>query len=297
MIRHVRSPLRLAVVYATVGRAAVLLENVTRLVAQTRSADLVVVSAAEPSDAAGIDAAPITVETVYGPKGLCRQRNCALEHIAGRADIVLFLDDDFVPADDYLAAMMQVFETHPEVAGATGRIIADGINTPGYSVAQAVAMIAGDPPPPQVRLTPRTTLYGCNMALRLATLGELRFDERLPLYGWLEDIDLTYRLSRRGTLISTEAIAGVHLGVKGGRTSGVRLGYSQIANPLYMLRRGTIPRGMAWERMTRNLAANVVRSVRPEPYVDRIGRLRGNLRAIADALTGRIDPERVLTIT
>ena len=176
-------------------------------------------------------------------------------------------------------------------------IIADGINTPGYSVAQAVAMIAGDPSPPQVRLTPRTTLYGCNMALRLATLGDLRFDERLPLYGWLEDIDLTYRLSRRGTLISTEAIAGVHLGVKGGRTSGVRLGYSQIANPLYMLRRGTIPPGMAWERMTRNLAANVVRSIRPEPYVDRIGRLRGNLRAIADALTGRIDPERVLTIT
>lgn len=291
------SPLRLAVVYATVGRASVLLGTVTRLVAQTRSADLVVISAAEPSDAAGIETAPIAVETIYGPKGLCRQRNRALEHIAGRADIVLFLDDDFVPADDYLAAMMQVFEAHPEVAGATGRIIADGINTPGYSVAQAVAMIAGDPSPPQVRLTPRTTLYGCNMALRLATLGDLRFDERLPLYGWLEDIDLTYRLSRRGTLISTEAIAGVHLGVKGGRTSGVRLGYSQIANPLYMLRRGTIPPGMAWERMTRNLAANVVRSIRPEPYVDRIGRLRGNLRAIADALTGRIDPERVLTIT
>lgn len=288
--------LRIALVYATLGRAEMLRQNIDRLPLQSRQPDLVVVSAVSEADTAGLDRSPVAVETLYGTKGSCIQRNRALDHIGNRADIVLFMDDDFLPANDYLEEMARVFEEHPDIAGATGRMIADGIKTPGYTLDQAIAMLAADTRPAEVHLTPRTTLYGCNMAVRLATLGDLRFDERLPLYGWLEDLDLTYRLSKRGMLISTEAMAGVHLGVKGGRTSGVRFGYSQIANPVYMLRRGTIPRKLAWERMVRNLASNVVLSVRPEPYVDRVGRLRGNLRAIGDVLLGRVDPERILTM-
>ena len=42
--------------------------------------------------------------------------------------------------------------------------------------------------------------YGCNMAVRLAPMREhgLRFDERLPLYGWQEDVDLSRRLAAFG---------------------------------------------------------------------------------------------------
>lgn len=287
-------PLRLAVVFATLGRAEVLCQNIHRLTRQTRSPDMVVVSAVGPTDTIGIEQCPIAVETLYGSKGSCIQRNRALDYIGDRSDIVLFIDDDFFPADDYLEQTMRVFESDPGIAGTTGRMIADGIKTPGYTMEQAAAMLAADIPPLETKLTPRTTLYGCNMAVRLSTLGDLRFDEHLPLYGWLEDLDLTFRLSKRATLISTEAISGVHLGVKGGRTSGLRFGYSQIANPLYMLRRGTIPKKLAWERMIRNFVSNVALSARPEPYVDRLGRLRGNMRAIGDALTGRLDPERIL---
>lgn len=290
------APLRLAIVIASLGRAEVLRQIVDRLALQSRLADIVVVSAVTPDDTTGLDQSPVAVEILYGPKGSCAQRNRALDHVAGRADVILFLDDDFVLADDYLAATIRVFEEHPEIVGATGRVVADGIKTPGYTVEQAVAMIAAHVIPANADLWPRTTLYGCNMALRLSALGELRFDERLPLYGWLEDIDLTYRLSPRGTMVTGDWMVGVHLGVKGGRTSGVRFGYSQIANPLYMLRRGTIPKGMAWERISRNLLSNLARIARPEPYVDRRGRLLGNMRAIGDALTGKIDPERILTM-
>ena len=67
----------------------------------------------------------------------------------------------------------------------------------------------------------------------------LRFDDNLPLYGWLEDIDFARSIAPYGRVVKSMLLRGVHLGVKRGRTSGVKLGYSQIANPLYMLRKGT----------------------------------------------------------
>jgi hypothetical protein len=124
----------------------------------------------------------------------------------------------------------------------------------------------------------------------------LWFDESLPLYGWQEDVDYSFQLGRKGTLVYTNLLSGVHLGMKGGRTSGRRLGYSQIANPVYLLRKKTIPPRLAWRLMTRNLAANLVRSIWPEPYVDRAGRLSGNAAALVDLLRGRIHPERILKL-
>jgi len=38
--------------------------------------------------------------------------------------------------------------------------------------------------------------------------------------------------------------------------------------------------------------SNTVRSMRPEPFVDRRGRLPGNILALADLALGRINPER-----
>ena len=48
--------------------------------------------------------------------------------------------------------------------------------------------------------------------------------------------------------------------------------------------------------MARNIAANLVRSLWPESYVDRRGRLRGNLLAMLHVLPGRIEPEYILKL-
>jgi hypothetical protein len=84
--------------------------------------------------------------------------------------------------------------------------------------------------------------------------------------------------------------------VKGGRISGDRLGYSQIVNPLYMLRKGTMTLSQVFGQITRNVLSNVTRFAAPEPFIDRRGRLRGNLRGAADVLLGRLEPERALKI-
>jgi hypothetical protein len=85
---------------------------------------------------------------------------------------------------------------------------------------------------------------------------------------------------------------GVHLGVKRGRVSGRKLGYSQVINPLYLVRKKTMPLRDALRHVVRNVASNMVRSFAPEPWVDRRGRLRGNLIGVCDFLRGRLTPER-----
>jgi hypothetical protein len=46
----------------------------------------------------------------------------------------------------------------------------------------------------------------------------------------------------------------------------------------------------------RNVLSNMAHSIRPEPFIDRRGRLRGNFIALSDAVRGRIAPERVLVL-
>ncbi len=134
------------------------------------------------------------------------------------------------------------------------------------------------------------------MAINLGKAEGLRFDERLPLYGWQEDIDFTVQLSRRGMLQSTPALTGIHMGVRGARQPGRKLGYSQVANIVYLSRKGTMQPGLGRRLLFQNLCANLVRSAWPEHGIDRRGRLFGNAMAIADWARGRIDPERVLQL-
>ena len=285
--------LRIHVAIATVGRASLARQTIDLLAGQSRQPDGLIVVGAADADLAGIAQSPLAPELALAARGLCRQRNRALDLLSGRADVVIFFDDDFVPAPDYLAAVERLFLAHPDVAGITGNLVGAGVRHGGYGIAQAQAMIAAQTLLLDPAIIPREALYGCNMALRMAHVGNLRFDEALPLYGWQEDIDFTMRLSRHGRLVSTGLVSGVHLGVMGGRTSGRRLGYSQVANIVYLRRKGTMPGPLGRKLLWQNVLANLLRAPFPEPHVDRWGRLRGNALALADLWRGRIDPRKI----
>ena len=134
------------------------------------------------------------------------------------------------------------------------------------------------------------------MAVRtdIANDHRIRFDARMKLYAWLEDVDFSRQMAVHGRIVKSTAMRGVHLGTKVGRSSGLRVGYVQIANPLYLITKGTMSWPRALNILCRNLASNLVKSLRPEAEIDRRGRLRGNLSAIGDMLLGRMAPERVL---
>ena len=134
------------------------------------------------------------------------------------------------------------------------------------------------------------------MAIRLSAAKGLWFDEALPLYGWQEDLDFGARLSKRGAVIQTTAFSGVHRGVKSARPQEQGLGYAQIANPVYLMRRGDIPAGYLFRLMARNIAANHLGVVATTSPADRLGRMRGNWRAIADLALGRLSPSRAIAL-
>jgi GT2 family glycosyltransferase len=316
--------MRLVVVIPTVGRRDVLERTVAHLARQSRLPDAVVVSTTEPAFVPGgwvVEAneiaetgLPFPLICTFGPKGLSAQRNRALDVLLGvdaerRAalvgiaplashDIITYFDDDFLPAANYLEGVCRSFAAHPDWSVLTGHVAHDGATCGGFEFDEGLALLGGIIPTDLENGQVLDTLgaYGCNMSVRVGAVGALRFDERLPLYGWQEDIDFSRQLARAGRVVRLTSLVGVHLGARSGRVSGVRFGYSQVANPLYLIGKGTMPMGFGANLVLRNVAANIVKSAWPESYVDRRGRLYGNLVAVSHALTGRLTPEQVLKL-
>jgi hypothetical protein len=287
--------LRIAVGIATKGRPDLVSASLACLSRQTRAADDVLLCPSAPADLP--DPLPPGCRVVSGPLGLPAQRNAILDGLAG-FDLVVFFDDDFFPCDDYLDQVERLMLARPDAGIVRGELVADGINGPGIVPAKALALIGAHPKPAAERVVPTYGAYGCNFVARLDIVRShgLRFDEALPLYGWQEDIDFSRQVAPHGKVLRSNLLRGVHLGAKGGRTSGLRLGYSQVVNPVYLVRKGTMSRDYAWRLVLRNIASNLMRSMWSEPHIDRRGRLRGNLWAFADWFRGRGHPGRILEI-
>jgi glycosyltransferase involved in cell wall biosynthesis len=291
--------MRIGLIVATYRRAALVGQLLNSIQNQSRLPDEVVVAAVESSDLPEIPALRFPVKVLFGQAGSCRQRNNGIDYLSGRVDIVVFLDDDFWMSSSYLEELERLFDSDGSIVGSTGKIVADGATSAGFSVAEAEAMLRGHQAQlhrkhPRVADVPDT--YGCNMAFRMSCIGAIRFDERLPLYGWQEDVDFSAQIRKTGRLVRSDRTWGVHLGTKMGKTSGLRFGYSQIINPLYVYRKGNMSLAAAGSLILRNVIANSIKSVFPEPYIDRRGRLRGNLTGLAHVLQGRLDPIYVLQI-
>jgi GT2 family glycosyltransferase len=287
----------IAVVVATLGRPKIVTATLNHLLeTQNLKPAVVIVSCVVREDAG--DAANLTgVKVVTGQPGLATQRNAALAALPAGIDVVVFFDDDFVADASWLSAAAQAFRDEPQIVAFTGWVVADGIKGPGLSFRDAVSILESHDNSPSWSCIEPYSPYGCNMAFRLSAIGDLRFDERLVLYGWLEDRDFGGALAKRGgRLIRSASARGVHMGVKSGRVAGERLGYSQVVNPIYLLRKGTMTVGQVASHLFRNITSNMTRAARPEPFIDRRGRLRGNLRGLADVLRGRFEPERAAAI-
>jgi GT2 family glycosyltransferase len=293
--------LRIAVGIATAGRKAVLSIALDLLARQSRLPDTLVVcpAGAEDLESGLVDHLPFPTVVRSGKRGLTAQRNIILS-AAADADVIVFFDDDYFPQLNYLEEVERIFLGDADVVALTGRPMQDGANGPGVDAEIALRLISADVAmPPAPVLAPTYGTYGCNMSFRMEPIRShgVLFDENLPLYGWQEDIDFSRQLAPFGRIVDANFLCGVHLGTKSGRTSGARFGYSQIANPVYLIRKGTMSVGFAAPLMWRNVLANVGRSLRPEPWIDRRGRLRGNWLALWDLVRKRISPHRILDLT
>ena len=139
--------------------------------------------------------------------------------------------------------------------------------------------------------------YGCNMNVLAHVATSVRLDERLPLYGWLEDKDFVYRCSSYGKIACFDGCILVHLGVASGRMSGQKLGFSQIVNPYYLWRKGSIPSlRQVLAFWARAVLGNLHGFILREADIDRLGRLHGNLLGLRNVAIGKAWPELVVDV-
>jgi glycosyltransferase involved in cell wall biosynthesis len=288
------APVRITVIVATKGRASAVKRLLGLLEEQTRAPFIVVISATEGADIPVLEPTSLTVEYIFGPAGSCCQRNRALEKTRDRSDIVIFFDDDFAPSPTWLENCENAFMSDGSIVGMSGVVLRDGALKDEVSWAEAELLIHSAAPVRSAapKFTRCLALYGCNMAYRVSAIGLLTFDERLVLYGWLEDLDFSRSAGRMGRLVICDAMVGVHLGIKSGRVSGRKYGYSQVVNAWYLRKKGTLTSKEAWSNIGRAILANGAKSFWSEKYIDRLGRFKGNLIGLGNLMRGRCRPEK-----
>lgn len=287
------------IVICSVNRPATLHETVLGLLKQTVQPAAVLLSLCEDSSVLPETKVLPGVRCLFGPRGSSVQRNAATPFVA--TPYVLYLDDDVELAPDYIAQMEHAFGEDRQIVAAGGGVVADGARD-GTGIDREAALRAileyrGIRTCVPVAFD---DLCGFNLFVRSRVLQKEKFDERLPLYAWLEDRDFMYRCAKHGKVVRHQGALVAHLATRSGRTSDVRLGYTKIANPWYLWRKSVVP-SLAelmvryWMKTT---IANIVRAALPiQPQnANYKKRLLGNLMAYRDLMLFRIDPQNILSI-
>jgi GT2 family glycosyltransferase len=293
--------MKVAVIICSVGRPAILHDTACSVRRQRLAPTQIIIASPSPDHVLPDTLALPGVLFVSSDLGSTTQRNRGLESMDPGADLVAFLDDDMELCPSYLSEMSRLFRAHAELVIACGTLLHDGGRSSLITREEArrLCFEEDERPPESVSpsYVPLDWAYGCNMVARLASVGEVRFDERLPLYAWLEDSDYGFRctIGRHGPVTCLSA-KGVHLGWRGGRTSGVRFGFSQIVNPLYLWRKAKVfpLRHIVIQYWLRCLTGNVLGILTRDKKWDRRGGLKGNLLGFKHLLTGGCDPSRIV---
>ena len=293
-----------AVIIATKDRPQEVKKLLDALALQTVLPDVIIVSACDSSDIERGSVDAENVQVLFGPPGLTAQRNRALSVVRGKCDIVIFFDDDFIPSRFWIEHVQTLLVTQSDIGCVTGRVLKDGVKTgeiqwlDGQSIVdredsyKKKLVATNGSHNTQEHQTP----YGCNMAFRAKTIEDLKFDERLVLYGWLEDRDFGSQVATRARLVSTDLVWGVHLGVTRGKTSGVRFGYAQIVNSWYLMKKGSMKPSVACGKIVRGFVVNALGAIFQRSDIDRWGRLKGNVIGARDITFGRWAPEKIVEL-
>jgi glycosyltransferase involved in cell wall biosynthesis len=293
------SPCKIAVVIASTQRWEILSETLDSVLNQSRMPDEIIVSVASVADFPG-SSFPGHVRRIVSKPGASAQRNAGIDALISRPLFVAFLDDDVILHPDYLQNMEQVFVSNPQAVLIMGHLLANG----NISLDEAHALIVSPPDCSSDAgqyYPSRATyggVYGANMCIRFRFLEKERFDERLPLYSLMEDVDIGTRARRYGEVGYYFGSMAVHLRTPGGRFSHRALGFSEVMNPMYLGCKGTIPKRHAIFRFVLRIPIrNAVHACISSPRrFECWQRLTGNFHALGDIVSGRIEPERVVEL-
>jgi glycosyltransferase involved in cell wall biosynthesis len=201
------------------------------------------------------------VELIRAEPGLPHQRNVGID--AAKGDVVVFLDDDVVLEDEYLEEIARVYEADASraIGGVGGAQVPDP--TPRESPAMRAFrrfFLLSCHGRGRVKLSGRAEyllsptqpvdvefLSGCNMSYRREVFGAgLRFDERLRGYALGEDLQFSYRVSRRWRLRLTPAARVDHRHTGGGRPESAKFREMAVFNVFLFFRDDVVTHPLQW---------------------------------------------------
>lgn len=289
-----KTPSRIATITASINRGPVLLDTLRGLKRQTVMPDESIVAVVKESDCP-VDPEELPwVKRVLSAPGVCHQQNAAIDALGPDIDFVLIMDDDMELHATYLERMRQYFLDHPDVVAINGTLLKNG----DVSREDAVRLVV------EHQANPRDEhwepsgdwggLYGCNMSFRRTVLDKERFDEGLPLYAELSEVDYGVRVRQHGRVGNYFALKAVHLQYSGGRMKGQKQGFSQIINAVYLARKGRFNFWrILFKFVLRYPLVNLFFLLKGDKKVDRWGRLKGNAYAYWCLLRGKPDPNLI----
>ena len=215
----------ITVAIATLNRPGDMAAFMPTLAFQTQLPDqFIVVDAGDPSELAqGMQdvLGETGMELLYlrSEKGLCTQRNVALDHATG--DIIFFFDDDVELEPTYIEKVMECFamEMSPPVGCVQGTLIDPPGTIGGWkskvyrsfglthwtSEQDPALYTAGGvrflTEPREIIEVP--VAQGCRMAFRREVFEHERFVQFLPGYCQNEDVDMTFRVGKNWKILQT----------------------------------------------------------------------------------------------
>ncbi len=155
--------------------------------------------------------------------GLPYQRNVGIDHAKGR--FVTFLDDDIVLDDNFHEEILKTYENKPSAVGVAGIITNDKIFTPVQGFLRRVFLLStswgrnnilasGETDfinPDRLEETIKVEiLTGGLTCYRRDIFDEFIFDAALTGYALKEDVDFSYRVSRKYDLYITPGAKTTH---------------------------------------------------------------------------------------
>lgn len=174
-----------------------------------------------------------TVKHMRHVCSLTQARNFGIDQSNG--DIIIFLDDDVILDKDYVYNIARIFDNNKDVGSVCGNIISDLVRSDKlsklieYSLVKKIRNFvfnilfltswgdgkfhpSGFPTFPigKKEMMQIECMQGANMAFRREVLKKYRFDENLKGYSYMEDCDISYRVSREYKIIYSPDAKLIH---------------------------------------------------------------------------------------
>jgi glycosyltransferase involved in cell wall biosynthesis len=292
---------KLAYVVPTKDHPDDLRKMLASLAAQTRLPDqVIVVDGSDPDIKHVCDefaALPLTYVRCF-PPSLAKQRNAGMAAVAPGITVAGYLDDDLVLEPEATARMAAFWENAADdVGGASFSII----NQPHVHKAALLKFFLnhGTPPGrvlpsgfpcfiPFVERTIETEwLYGGATMWRKEVIRDFDYDEWYIGHGFLEDLDYSYRVSRKWKLFVVADAQTWHFSTPLSPLRQYEFGRQQIFNRLYFVRKmGSFSTPAVSWALFGVVVMNCLAVLR-RPNKPTLSRLKGNIVGLFAALFGR----------